>query len=476
MNQTKTIINNNIINSFFNSIEEEYDLINHTIDKVYFWKLIRYSLREKIVEKSGLMSTATPLPYNNKIDKIIKMARRDFDIIKYNALNYKDKKKIIIFQKSRKIFYQGEEVDIFTHFFIEELKNNQFDNYITFETDTFDSKYYKKYNPYIALEPIFFQKIKSLFNKVELDKAEIDLLNLLSKTIKNKFGIEIDVKLMAIKAVKYFKQQYVYYERLFKTTKPQKIIVLASQSKAALIAAAQTLKIEVIEIQHGSISNNHFGYSFPNNKKVPYFPDKMLVFGEYWSISTNLPLSYSNVHIVGYPYLIEQLNKYKKVKKEEKTIVFISQTIVADKLIKVAIEFAEKFKDYQLIYKLHPTEYRDYKKMYPELIKAVNLDNFEVVDNNHTSLHEILAKSSFQVGVGSTAILEGLCLNCKTVLIDLPGIEELNYLIDGQIVMKAQDVNELYECITNFKGENYNRNYFFAEFDNMPISFILDDL
>lgn len=78
--------------------------------------------------------------------------------------------------------------------------------------------------------------------------------------------------------------------------------------------------------------------------------------------------------------------------------------------------------------------------------------------------------------MGSTAILEGLCLNCKTVLIDLPGIEELNYLLDGQIVMKAQDVNELYESITNFKGENYNRNYFFAEFDNMPISFILNDL
>ncbi len=55
--------------------------------------------------------------------------------------------------------------------------------------------------------------------------------------------------------------------------------------RGELIKAANDLNIEIIELQHGTYSKYHLGYSFPNNNnnnKHTYFPTKFYVWNKYW--------------------------------------------------------------------------------------------------------------------------------------------------------------------------------------------------
>ena len=46
------------------------------------------------------------------------------------------------------------------------------------------------------------------------------------------------------------------------------------------------------------------------------------------------------------------------------------------------------------------------------------------------NLYKQLANSEFQAGVFSTALYEGIEFNCKTILLDLPGIEYMDSFIE----------------------------------------------
>ncbi|MDO5820036.1 MAG: sialyltransferase, partial [Methanobrevibacter sp.] len=137
--------------------------------------------------------------------------------------------------------------------------------------------------------------------------------------------------------------------------------------------------------------------------------------------------------------------------------------------------------NYQFIYKLHPGEYGTWRENYEYLIKATNeFNNFKVIDESQPPLYELFAKSHYQIGAFSTAIYEGLAFNCKTFIIDVPGVEYLDDLIEKNIVKKVKNSEELIDYI--IKDENnkiefkeYNKDYFFKNFDKTIFKKILSD-
>ena len=139
----------------------------------------------------------------------------------------------------------------------------------------------------------------------------------------------------------------------------------------------------------------------------------------------------------------------------------------------------ENKENYDFIYKLHPGEYGTWKENYDYLTKAVaEFDNFNVIDKSEPPLYELFARSNFQVGAFSTAIYEGLAFNCKTFIIDVPGVEYLDDLIEKDIVKKVKNSKELINYI--IKNENneielkeYDKDYFFKNFDKTIFKDIL---
>ena len=109
------------------------------------------------------------------------------------------------------------------------------------------------------------------------------------------------------------------------------------------------------------------------------------------------------------------------------------------------------------------------------MVEASSFDNFEVIDNSEIPLYELMAKSSHQIGAFSTAIYEGLMFNCKTFIVDVPGTEYLDDLIEKGFVFKIKDVDELTDNFNSFKPTEYDKNFFFKKFDKELLKSVIDN-
>lgn len=176
---------------------------------------------------------------------------------------------------------------------------------------------------------------------------------------------------------------------------------------------------------------------------------------------------------MGYPYFNESSLEFMKIDKNHNQIIFISQGVIGKYLSKFAYETARNLEDYKIIYKLHPGEYATWRENYESLVKAEKMDNFKVIDKSEPPLYELFAKSEYQVGAFSTAIYEGLSFNCKTFIIDAPGIEYLDDLFDKGIVLKVDDSDDMIEKMKDSNLAEYDKNYIFKPYDKSVFDKIL---
>ena len=128
-------------------------------------------------------------------------------------------------------------------------------------------------------------------------------------------------------------------------------------------------------------------------------------------------------------------------------ILFISQGVIGKYLSRFAVGLFDKLAndntEYNFIYKLHPGEYDTWRDNYPELVNADKNPNFTVIDNSKTPLYKLFAESKYQVGAFSTAIYEGLQFDCVSFIVDLPGVEYLDILIDKYGYKELNDSNDI---------------------------------
>jgi hypothetical protein len=104
-------------------------------------------------------------------------------------------------------------------------------------------------------------------------------------------------------------------------------------------------------------------------------------------------------------------------------MIILGQGGLTDRIAQKILKNIEKFKKYQILFKLHPEEYgkiESYKNLI-QLQKELNIIILENVD-----LYKYLAQSEYQAGVFSTALYEGVEFKCKTILFNLPGIEYMD--------------------------------------------------
>lgn len=479
------------------SLEEKYDLNNMKIQGIYPWQLVRVYVYYEISRKIGIFGS----PQQGKVtlkDKILSFLPFIKNSIISNPLSGDYHKDILIFDHPRKVIHNGKYEDIYSYFLIDDINNNLInsDNSVnstnnsnsnrnTFEIieNPYLNKHYKnkedyiKYNDRILLGSYINKKLTNIkFKKCEMDKIS----NIRRELISN-FNIEIDLYNIMKSHILDFKYYYKRYDKLFKKRTPKCIFVVVAYENQSIIAAAKDNGVEVIELQHGTISNYHLGYNYPNpkDKNLKYFPDKILSFGEYWKNVANYPINKENIINFGFPHLDENIKSYINNEKNKNQILFISQGVIGKYLSDFASELAKQLKnskEYEIIYKLHPGEYSNWENNYENLKKANKFSNFTVIDNSKDSLYELLSKSEYQIGVFSTAIYEGLLFNCKTFLVDLPGVEYMDNLIDKNYVKKIKNIEEFINSIQKFEINEYNRDFFFKEYDKSILNKIIDNI
>jgi hypothetical protein len=410
----------------FITTEDELDLCNQKIDNIYFWERVRFGIFQEILKKKGFFGQAHHELGKFSAVKFVYLSSKNLLVNNPYTTTQSD---ILFFGHSRRKFREdGKWWDIYCDPILDKIKRNYV--YVEFpyidkhfnHPKTMKVKYYDF--------PIIFSSIlRRFFIKIELSSTEKQILLQVRQHIQNALSVDINIESIVKQSLSCRKSEMPFYRALLKKIRPKLVIVVVSYGKETLIETCKQLGIPVIELQHGVINPLHLGYSFPCHNQIKHtFPDYLFTWGDFWKESTKFPISKKQVYSMGYPFLESQICKFNQ-KLKVNQILFLSQGTIGKELSKFAVDLNMK-KDlgYKIVYKLHPGESSRWKREYPWLKDS----SINVIDNDSVPLYQLFAQSKIQVGVSSTAIFEGLNFGLKTYIVNLPGVEYMDYLIRNQ--------------------------------------------
>jgi hypothetical protein len=238
-------------------------------------------------------------------------------------------------------------------------------------------------------------------------------------------------------------------EQFLERLRPSLLILVNSYgNNTTFVNASKRLKIPTVELQHGIINSNHMGYHFPNGSVdgIDAFPDYFFSFGEYWRTAASFPIPKDKVMSVGFPFGESQRKIWLDQNKNKKQVLFLSQRVIGDGLSKIALDTAKKLPDYMVVYKLHPKQYYSWREEMPCLARN-SLPNVRVLGGNAIPLYQLFAESSWQVGVFSTALFEGLWFGLRTTICKLPGWENVKGMVEAGLFKLASNVDEVVSTV-----------------------------
>jgi hypothetical protein len=225
-----------------------------------------------------------------------------------------------------------------------------------------------------------------------------------------------------------------------------------------LIEVAKALEIPVVELQHGIIDGENAGYNFPDDVEVGLFPDWILTFGEFWASQAKFPVDRERILSTGFPWLETRAAEFSDIETQDQ-LLFISQGPVGAELSRFAVDCAHDHRiDYDVVYKLHPGEVGRWRDAYPWLVES----KVQVIGQEPTPLYELFSRSHGQVGVGSTAIYEGLYFGLNTYVFETEGAEALKPLVEAGVAVPIDSVDELVRHLQQ-EGTKLEPGIYFAD-------------
>jgi hypothetical protein len=287
--------------------------------------------------------------------------------------------------------------------------------------------------------------------------------------IRRRFDVEVDIVSEARDALHVRNTTLPLYERLLDRVDPEVVVLVVSYGKDTLVEACKRKGVPVVELQHGVIYDHHFGYSYPEGETKTTFPDYLLTFGEFWNENARFPIPDDRVIPVGYPYLEERLDFYDDVERSEQ-LLFISQGTIGRELSQFALEVHEDDRiEHGVVYKLHPGEYDRWEEEYPWLAES----DMRVIDESEPPLYQLFAESSAQIGVGSTAVYEGLCFDLETFVFEADGADVLRPLVEIEVASDIKNVDDLVEGLVSDATNRFDREVFF---ESDAVQNVVDEL
>lgn len=437
-------------------IEDELNLFSYRIDGVYVWERIRSNVFLNILYEAGLYEkrkTSKNLSSLNLYNKMKTYNVLLFDSIFHNPFFINNVDVIFFGHSRRKMMNDGYYWDIYTDPIIPILGSYKTATIESYETLS-HFKPAKTRNLYYTGAFQILSKINkymSNYNK----KNVFDFSSWVEDRIKQDFSVAVDIYSLTSSVILSQKSTYPIFSKFFKKTTPKICFTMASYGSEDIIIAAKELSIPVVELQHGTISRYDSRYSYEGNRIKQSFPNYLFSFGEYWRNSVDYPIPKENILSIGYPYF-EKL--YEKTKNNVKInqIVFISQWNIGARLLKFAVQTAKRLHGKAtIVYKTHPWE-----EINEYLIQAAGDNLLKVVSGQIPDLYDLLSTSKWLVGVYSTAVYEGIALGCIPFIVNLPGVDHMEFLIQNGF---AKLVNDPEKIDLSYTPKKMNKNYLFAE-------------
>lgn len=440
----------------FFELEDELGLLNRRIQDVYFWERIRVSvhnrLRHVLVDSTDSNDTTNTREYLSAGWLLIK------NLVIKNPFVSDDTEFLFYGTGRRKKLDNGLWWDIYHDPIVESLENDcllwERPYNVGHNTPAKTSRV--RYVDVVEYIGTLLQKTG--LGELTLSEDEHAFLDTVENEIDSRFDVTVSLRSMVTEDLSKRRVRLPLYQKLLRRIGPNAALIVNSYNgRETFVEACKLEGIPVVELQHGAMSKYHMGYSFPYNDKH-IFPDYFLSFGSFWSTLVDIPLPDSQIHSVGYPYLEQKVQEYDDVESAKQTI-FISQGTIGKELSRFAIELnrLDEYKN-DIIYKLHPQEYDNWKKIYPWLADA----DIQVVASSNPTLYSLFAESTAQVGVGSTAVYEGLNFNLETYIFDIASeSHKLKPLTERGHAKLVNEPEDLLDGKMTGKYENFDKEHIF---------------
>jgi hypothetical protein len=407
-------------------LEDEYQLLTLDADGVKFWQVARMKVYYSIAEELGVLARPhQEMAGYSKIFAFLNYIKHSFS----SAFIFRNKVDALIVEHPRGLSIgDNKVVDIYTYYLANKLRERG----VCCKSlePPYLGKHIKSSSEHSIPIDGFSVAAKVLSSISNIKNTEIieHTANKIEKELLAKFGIKLNLFPLLHSETKAYVGKYKVAKWMLAKLKPSTLYIVVSYGYFHFVKAAKDLGINVIELQHGTYSKYHLGYSYPCGlKDTSYIPDYLHVWNDYWKKVNVLPIASENVLVTGFLHGKEQFDKYKFLGKN-KQITVLSQGVIGKQLAAKLDFIVNTYPDYVIYFKLHPGEYGRWHE-YP-LLKQMSLSG-KVVVVEKTDLYKLLAESEYQVGVFSTALFEGIELGCKTILFDLPGIEYMDELISS---------------------------------------------
>jgi len=446
------------------SVESKFNLFDRKIDGVAYWERVRNNIYDEICTSAGVFGKANReigQSWDEKFRGVYLWAR---NLVVRNPYLSSQHDYLFYAHPRRKRRSDGSWWDIYTDPIIEaaELDSLSIEYAHELEHKTPAATERLRYSDLINYSGTLYR----LFSRYSIPDEERSFLQEVSDVFENEFGVTVDVADYVRDEIVDRKVTLPLYRRLLERVNPAVVVVVVSYGKETFIEACKEKSIPVVEIQHGTISPYHCGYSFPGDRSKETFPDYFLSFGEFWSDRVELPIEDENVYDVGYLHLQLEAEDIRESASEPAanqgrgTVLFISQGTIGESLSQFAVATSElAASGYDIKYKLHPDEYSIWKQEYPWLVDS----EVEVYENSSTSLYELFARADVQVGVYSTALYEGLYFDLDTYVVDVDGVRYIQDLIDEGVITAVSSPQNFLNKLANDKSIKYDSNQFFED-------------
>jgi len=448
-------------------IEKTNNLFDVTINGIQIYPHVRMLLYYNILSSLDIFdSEGSPSKARKRVNVIINAAR--YALINTKRIQKSKNKRILIVESNRKDpelkrnIYMYHLVKNFNHkHLVLRFSNTQG---IYSEEDKNDSS--SIFFDYFNVIVFFYSKF---LLKGKISKNFEAVSDLLSNTFDRGFKTKLNLRKTIYTHIAWRYASTRLALHMIKRMNLKLVILEDAYGHSYITNAAKILNIPVIELQHGLIYQYHLGYSYPDSipGTIDIFPDYLLTFGDYWNKKANYPIKSETISATGFPHFDYLKNKSRHVLRDKHKILFMSQKTIGSHLMDIAIDVARKLPEYTIIYKLHPKQYIDYKKIIFTKEKPMNLI---LEDGSSFDVYDLFGQCSFLVGVFSTAVYEGLAYGgLKTIICKLPGYEYVEDLISNGDAKLASNADQIVNLIkqNNFVDSDRIRYFNDNAVDNM---------
>lgn len=424
-------------------IEKKHALMNWRIAEIFLWQAVRHIIFTEISERVGLKQPFTAGKEGMLLRKWIPKVDRFLYSVRWSCMRGRAEYDALVFEFVRKRMVNGEPIDIFTDDLVRELRSEKKCIQVI---ETPDGKYTKR--PCVTTLGVYsFRAILGALTAIRrISPEDIQLARVIDKEIKENYGVDIQFRNKIRRYLFKFRRNAIEMEQLIRKRKPKAVYIVAKEP-LSVFPACRKYGIPVIEMQHSLMSKYHIAYSVPDSKRIEYYPDKICVWGEHWKASAYFPIEGVEFAIYRNNYISERLAQYQQKEKKVNEIIVLSQWIFAENMLRFILAAAHKLEEYHFLFKLHPRNSGNFDR-FNAIVQTHESRNVTVC-RNERDLYDLLSEAEIQIGVFSTALIEGMFYECRTIILEFPGHELMDYWIENRFAVKVSSTEELVDAVTN---------------------------